>query len=86
MTGHRRGAIQAAETLENLVDGPQRNITWKLEFSNEPVILAGGPRGLSVKEDVPCASIALTECRARRAPGAGYGPIVAVHWLRKGTA
>ncbi len=86
VTGHRRGAIQAVETLEDLLDGPQRDITWKLELGNGLIILAGGPGGSSVREDVACASIAMTECLARRAPDTGYGPIIAVHWIRKETA
>ena len=72
--GLRRKAIQGVETIADLLEGSLRSITWKPEFRNKPILLAGGPRGLSVREDLPCASIALTEYLARRALNAGYGP------------
>ena len=84
------------ETIADLLEGSLQNITWKPEFRNKPVLIAGGPRGLSVREDLLCASIALTEYFARRALNAGYGPSrlhnifhdtgITFYWLRKGIA
>ncbi|KAI9800898.1 MAG: hypothetical protein M1833_003035 [Piccolia ochrophora] len=83
----RRQAMKDYSTIEQLLAGDQRNILVKDGFLDKPVLLAGGPRGLSLKDqDSPMTAEALTDYLSRRGRNYGYTKDISMYAWRRRTA
>ncbi|KAH6950674.1 hypothetical protein DER45DRAFT_649192 [Fusarium avenaceum] len=81
----RRGVLVGIETLDDLFTQPQRYILIKDEFKDQPILLAGGSRGLTV-ENKPMTSLALTEYLSLRGKKIGLLKSISFYSIRRNTA
>lgn len=82
----RRGILEGISTIDDLFNGNKLNITIKKEFLDKPVLVAGGPRGLSVDLDQPLSSWSLTEYLSLRGKKVGFTKAITFYSLRRNAA
>lgn len=82
----RRGALEGIDTIDELFGSKQRFIRIKNEFIDKPILLAGGKRGLSVQQDQPMRSQALTEYLKLGGQKAGFAEATTFYRIRRNTA
>ncbi|KAL2070064.1 hypothetical protein VTL71DRAFT_14744 [Oculimacula yallundae] len=79
----RRGFLQDHDSLESLLNGKEKLIRIKGIAMDRPILLAGGPRGLSVTEKAMSAK-SLYRYTLERTMAEGYGRGVGPYaWRRK---
>ncbi|RSL44230.1 hypothetical protein CEP51_016253 [Fusarium floridanum] len=82
----RRGVLSGINTIDELFRGQEKNIIIKDEFKDKPVLLKGAPRGMSVKENEPMPSGALTDYLKLRGTKTGLTESITFYSIRRNTA
>ncbi|TAQ89667.1 hypothetical protein B7494_g2017 [Chlorociboria aeruginascens] len=82
----RRKILVGITTVDELLNGEYQFITIAPEFLDKPIMLASGPRGLSVKPDNPVMSGDLTDYLQLRGKKIGYESPIVFYSIRRRSA
>ncbi|RSL81666.1 hypothetical protein CDV31_017017 [Fusarium ambrosium] len=82
----RRGVLLGIDTIDDLFVRREKNILIKDEFKEKPILLSGGPRGRSVRADVPMSSGSLTEYLKLRGQKIGLTKEITFYSIRRSAA
>lgn len=79
----RRGALQNHSTIESILDGQEKFITFKPEFMSKPVFTRGTARGLSIDPNQPLSADKFSEYITLRGSRAGYSQAITFSSIRR---
>ncbi|ETS84837.1 hypothetical protein PFICI_02862 [Pestalotiopsis fici W106-1] len=81
----RRGILAGFDDLDSLLAGTTRQIHFKKQTLDQPVIRAGKARGLGISED-PASAQSLSEYLRTRGAAIGYGEQITSYSIRRRSA